>query len=109
MSTEIFAEVGQPNNLVEELAARTEFQNDIVVLARLGKVNQLDDIWVIYLSHDLHFFENVGSLEGTIPVSNLQVIDCYFSADKRQNADYVAGMERLMRTSTTFGCFLKSG
>ena len=109
MSTEVFAEVGQPNNLVEELAARAEFQNNIVVLARLGKVDQLDDVRVIYLSHDLHFFENVGSLERSVPVSNLPVIEYCASADKRQNAGCVAGMERLMRTSTTFGCFLKSG
>ena len=63
MSTEIFAEVGQPNDLVEELATRAEFQNDVVVLARLGEIDQPDDIRVIYLSHDLHFFENVGSLK----------------------------------------------
>jgi hypothetical protein len=30
---EIFAEIGQTHNLVEELAARAEFQNDVVVLS----------------------------------------------------------------------------
>lgn len=109
MSTEIFTEVCQPNNLVEELATRAELENDVVVLGRLGEVDQLDDIGVIYLSHDLHFFKNVGSLECIILVSNLHGTDWSVSADKHQNADNVEGTERLMRTSTTFGCFLKFG
>lgn len=47
---------------MEKLASRTELENDVVVLTRLGEVNELDDIRVVELSHNLYFFEDVCSL-----------------------------------------------
>lgn len=62
MTTQILAEIGQPNNLMEELASWAEFENNIIVLARFGKVNEADNVGVVQLSHDLYLFEDVGSL-----------------------------------------------
>jgi hypothetical protein len=47
---------------VEKLSARAEFENDEIVLSRFVEVDELDDIRVIELSHDLHFFEDIGTL-----------------------------------------------
>jgi hypothetical protein len=47
---------------VEKLATGAQLENNVVVLARLGEVDELDDIRVIQLPHDLNFFENVGTL-----------------------------------------------
>lgn len=47
---------------MKQLAARTKFQDDVIVLPRLGEVDELDDIGVVELTHDLHFFEDVCSL-----------------------------------------------
>ena len=85
MSAEIFAEVSQADNLMEKLAARAELQNDVVVLAGFGEIDQLDDIRVVDLSHNLHFFENIGSLEGTTSVSKMHGREVCSSAGKRQN------------------------
>lgn len=55
---------------MEELASRAELKDDIVVLARLGKIDKSDDVGVIQLAHDLHLFEDVGSLREDTRVSN---------------------------------------
>lgn len=62
VSRQLFAKVGEANNLVEQLATRSKLENNVVVRFRLGKVNQLDDVGVVKLSHNLDFFEDVGTL-----------------------------------------------
>ena len=62
MTTEVLAKVCQPNNLVEKLASRTELEYDVIVLPRFRKVDELDNIGVVKLSHYLDFFENIGAL-----------------------------------------------
>jgi hypothetical protein len=62
MTRKIFAEVCKANNLMEQFSARTEFENDKVVLARLVEINQLDDVGVIQLSHNLNFLQDIRSL-----------------------------------------------
>jgi hypothetical protein len=47
VSTEVFAKVGQSDDLVEELASRAKFENDVIVLAGLGEVDQFRDVGVI--------------------------------------------------------------
>ena len=47
VSAEVLAEVGKANDLMEQLATRAELEDDIVMLARLGKIYQLDDVGVI--------------------------------------------------------------
>jgi hypothetical protein len=47
---------------VEELASRAQLENDVVVLSGLGEFDELDDVWVVDLSHNLHFLEDVRSL-----------------------------------------------
>jgi hypothetical protein len=63
MSAEIFAEVGESDDLMEELAARTQLQDDVVVLLGFGEVDQSDDIGMIKLTHDLDFLEDIRSLD----------------------------------------------
>lgn len=62
VSREVLAEVGQANDLVEELATRTKFEDQVVVLPRFGEVDQFDDVGVVQLAHNLHLFEDVCSL-----------------------------------------------
>lgn len=62
MPTEIFTEIGQADDLVEQLATRTQLEDDEVMLAGFGKVDEANDIGMVQLSHDLNLFEDVGSL-----------------------------------------------
>jgi hypothetical protein len=62
MPGQILTKVCESHDLMKELPARTELENDVVILSRLGKVNELDNIGMIQLSHDLNFFQNIGSL-----------------------------------------------
>jgi hypothetical protein len=55
---------------MKEFSARTEFEDDEIVLPGFVKVEELDNIWVVQLSHDLNFFENVRSLLHTLLVSS---------------------------------------
>jgi len=70
MSGEVFAKVRQADNLVEKLATWAELEDDVVVLSRLGEIDQADDVGVVELAHDLDFFEDVGSLKGANDVSS---------------------------------------
>ena len=63
MSAQILAEVCQTNDLVEELSSWTELEYDVVVLVRLGEVDELDDIWMVELAHNLNFFEDIRTLQ----------------------------------------------
>ena len=47
---------------MEELSARAQFENDVVVLPGLGEVDEADDVGMVELSHYLDFFEDVCSL-----------------------------------------------
>lgn len=41
---------------------RLTFENQEVVLVRLGEADELDDRWVIRSSHDLDLLQDVGAL-----------------------------------------------
>ena len=62
MTTQGFAEICQAYNLVEKFTAWAQLEDNVIVLARLGEVNEPDDIGMIELAHDLDFFEDVGPL-----------------------------------------------
>lgn len=62
MTGELLAEVGQANDLMEQLATWSQLQNNKVIVLGLGKVDQLDNIGVVELLHNLNFFENVCPL-----------------------------------------------
>jgi len=62
MTAQILAEICQPDDLMEQLASRGKLQDNVVVLTRFGKVDELYNGWMIDLPHDLHLFENVRSL-----------------------------------------------
>lgn len=62
VTREVFAEVGEPHDLVEQFATWCKLQYDVVVLFRFGEVDELDDVGVIKLAHDLNLLENVRSL-----------------------------------------------
>ena len=72
VTAQIFAEIGQSHDLMEKLAPRAEFQNDVVVLARFGEIDQLDDIGVIQVAHNLDLLEDVCALWGKQQVSTLE-------------------------------------
>lgn len=63
MARQLFAEVGQSYDLVEQLATGGQLQNDVVVLLGLGEFDELDDVWVIELAHDLNLFEDIRALD----------------------------------------------
>jgi hypothetical protein len=44
---QVFAEICQSDNLVEEFTARTQLEDNVIVLSRFREVNQLDDVGVI--------------------------------------------------------------
>ncbi len=75
MAREVLAEVSEPDNLVEELAAGRELQDDEVMLLRLGELDQPDDVGVIELAHDLDFFEDVRSLDSVMSVPSSSEYD----------------------------------
>ena len=62
MATEILGEVGQADDLMEQLATGAQFEDDVVSLTRFGKMDEFDDVGMVDLSHDLNFFEDVGAL-----------------------------------------------
>lgn len=47
---------------MEELTTRAELKDNVVVLTSLGELDKLDNVGVIELTHDLNFFEDVGTL-----------------------------------------------
>lgn len=47
VSAEILAKVCQSNDLMEKLASGAELENNVVVLSRLGEVDQFGDVGVI--------------------------------------------------------------
>lgn len=63
---QVLAEVSEADDLVEELAAWRKLENDVVVLFGFGKVDEVDDVGVFELAHDLDLLQNVRSLR---PVS----------------------------------------
>lgn len=62
MSAKIFAEVCQSHDLMEQFATWAKFKNNVVVLLRFREVDQLDDIRMVEIAHDLDLFEDVRSL-----------------------------------------------
>jgi hypothetical protein len=88
VSSEIFREIGELDDLVEKFPAFAvkrghfqffpnveytggwgggsiqEFENEEIVLPRLDKRQELDDSIVAEVTHDLHFLEDVGALLG---------------------------------------------
>jgi hypothetical protein len=63
VSAQVFAKVCQSHDLVEQLSTRAELENDVVILSRFGKVNQLDDVWVVEVAHNLDFLQDIRSLQ----------------------------------------------
>jgi hypothetical protein len=74
------------------------------VLSRLGELDQLDDIGVVELTHDLYLLEDVCSLEGGGYVS-----EYVLEGNSDKWLDKSHNVFKVMRTSTVFGAFLKSG
>lgn len=62
MSGQVLAEICQAYDLMEQFASWAQLEDDVVVLPRFGEVDELDNVGVIKLSHDLYFFEDICSL-----------------------------------------------
>ena len=92
---------------MEELASRAQLENDVVVLSGLGEVDELDDVWVVELSHNCHFLEDVRSLHAHY-VSNQSQSDIGKETKPRLLITRRTLGLLYYRTSTVFGAFLKS-
>lgn len=53
---------------MEQFATWGKFENDVVILLGFGKVDELDDVGVVQLAHNLDFFQNVGPLRGRVSI-----------------------------------------
>lgn len=88
---------------MEELASRTEFQHDKVVLSGFGKVNEIHHVGVVQLPHNLHFLQDIGSLDR----HKTSVTVDLNAAGAQVRGKHEDGRKR---TSTVFGAFFsKSG
>jgi len=48
---------------VEKFATRTQLKNDVVILLRFAELNELNDVGVIKVAHDLDFLQDIRSLD----------------------------------------------
>lgn len=62
VTCQVFAKVRKTDDLMEELAAGAQLQDDIIVLAGFGEVDEADNVGVVELPHDLNLFQDVGAL-----------------------------------------------
>lgn len=62
VSAEVLTEIGQSHDLVEELASGAKLQDDVVILSGFGEVDQLDDIGVVEVAHNLDFLKDIRTL-----------------------------------------------
>jgi hypothetical protein len=53
---------------MEQFTTWAQLQDDVVVLLGFGKVDELDNVGVVQLAHDLYFLEDVRSLLGITSV-----------------------------------------
>lgn len=63
MPAQILREVRQPHNLVKQLSALEQLQDDVIVALAFHEGNQLDDVGVVQAAHNLDFFEDIRSLQ----------------------------------------------
>lgn len=66
MTTQILAKIGQAHDLVEQFTSRAQLEDNIVVLTRFSEINQLDDVGMLNLPHDLDFLEDIGTLRKSV-------------------------------------------
>lgn len=59
---QFLTEVCETDDLVKQFAAGRQFEDYVVVLARLGEVDEFDDVGVVDLAHDLNLLEDVRPL-----------------------------------------------
>ena len=62
MAGQILAKVRQAHNLVEQLSSWSKLEDDVVVLCRLGEVDEPDDVWVVECLHNLDLLQDIGAL-----------------------------------------------
>ena len=73
VTTEILTEVCQSDNLMKQLASRTELENNVVILPGFREINEINDVGVVQLAHDLNFFENIRSLHERMGISRISL------------------------------------
>ena len=61
---------------MEEFATWAEFEYNVIVLLRFGKIDKSDNVGMIKLSHNLDFLQDIGSLQGTRSVFALKSCRC---------------------------------
>lgn len=71
VSAEILTEICQANDLMEQLATRTQLQHDIVIAWGFGELDEPDNVGMIELSHYLDFFQDIGTLRNRVESAEL--------------------------------------
>jgi hypothetical protein len=67
MTCKVFAEVGQLDDLMEQLSSITKLEHQVVVIIGFRKANQTNNVVMVDASHDLDFLEDIRSLERKNP------------------------------------------
>lgn len=75
MPRQLLAKIGEPHDLVEELAAGGQLEDNVVVLFGLGEVDELDDVGMVDLAHYLHLLKDIGALQGRGPCQLTKVVN----------------------------------
>ena len=48
---------------MEEFATRTQLENDVVILLRFAELDELNDVGVVKVAHNLNLLEDIRSLD----------------------------------------------
>lgn len=60
---QVLTKVREPHDLMEKFTAWGKFEDDVVVLFRFGEVDELDDVGMIKLTHDLNLLQDIRALQ----------------------------------------------
>lgn len=62
VTRKVLAKVRELHDLVEELAARCQLKDNVVVLLGFGEIEEADDVGVVEFAHNRDLFEDVCAL-----------------------------------------------
>jgi hypothetical protein len=59
VSGKLLAEICQADNLVEKFTTGGKLQNDVIILPRFGEFDELDNVGVVKLAHNLDLLQDI--------------------------------------------------
>lgn len=96
VARQVLAEVGELHDLVEELAAGGQLQDDVVVLLGFGEFEKANDVGVVEFAHNRDLFEDVGALDFGLECGTNAVMKSWSEAEGRGDEE-ILGKERKWR------------